>query len=109
MKRQDYISWDEYFMGVDMLAAMRSKDPGTQVGAFAAETGGQVGDEDGEHLTGHGHGGAEHLHQSARGNGFPGDDERGDQGHPCAVRRMVVHNSPGRSRDENLQGAGGGS
>ena len=33
MKRQDYISWDEYFMGVAMLAAMRSKDPGTQVGA----------------------------------------------------------------------------
>ncbi|MBR5348891.1 MAG: dCMP deaminase family protein [Lachnospiraceae bacterium] len=33
MKRQDYISWDEYFMGVAMLSAMRSKDPGTQVGA----------------------------------------------------------------------------
>ena len=32
-KRQDYISWDEYFMGVAFLAAMRSKDPGTQVGA----------------------------------------------------------------------------
>ena len=33
MKRQDYISWDEYFMGVAMLAARRSKDPNTQVGA----------------------------------------------------------------------------
>ena len=33
MKRQDYISWDEYFMGIAMLAAKRSKDPGTQVGA----------------------------------------------------------------------------
>lgn len=32
-KRQDYISWDEYFMGVAYLSAMRSKDPGTQVGA----------------------------------------------------------------------------
>ena len=32
-KRQDYISWDEYFMGVAKLAAMRSKDPNTQVGA----------------------------------------------------------------------------
>ena len=32
-KRQDYITWDEYFMGVAMLSAMRSKDPGTQVGA----------------------------------------------------------------------------
>jgi len=33
MKRQDYISWDEYFMGVALLAAQRSKDPNTQVGA----------------------------------------------------------------------------
>ena len=33
MKRKDYISWDEYFMGVALLAAKRSKDPNTQVGA----------------------------------------------------------------------------
>ena len=33
MKRRDYISWDEYFMGVSLLAAKRSKDPNTQVGA----------------------------------------------------------------------------
>ncbi|MBP3266905.1 MAG: dCMP deaminase family protein [Lachnospiraceae bacterium] len=33
MKRTDYISWDEYFMGVSKLAGMRSKDPNTQVGA----------------------------------------------------------------------------
>lgn len=33
MKRKDYISWDEYFMGVALLAAQRSKDPNTQVGA----------------------------------------------------------------------------
>lgn len=32
-KRQDYITWDEYFMGVAMLSGMRSKDPNTQVGA----------------------------------------------------------------------------
>ena len=32
-KREEYISWDEYFMGVAMLAAKRSKDPNTQVGA----------------------------------------------------------------------------
>ena len=32
-KREDYISWDEYFMGVSLLASMRSKDPSTQVGA----------------------------------------------------------------------------
>ncbi len=33
MKRTDYISWDEYFMGIALLAAQRSKDPNTQVGA----------------------------------------------------------------------------
>lgn len=33
MKRQDYISWEEYFMGVAMLASQRSKDNSTQVGA----------------------------------------------------------------------------
>lgn len=32
-KREDYISWDEYFMGVSLLSSMRSKDPSTQVGA----------------------------------------------------------------------------
>lgn len=33
MKRQDYISWDDYFMGIALLASKRSKDPSTQVGA----------------------------------------------------------------------------
>ena len=32
-KREDYINWDDYFMGVALLAAQRSKDPSTQVGA----------------------------------------------------------------------------
>ena len=32
-KRKDYISWDEYFMGIAYLSGMRSKDPNTQVGA----------------------------------------------------------------------------
>ena len=32
-KRNDYISWDEYFMGVALLSGKRSKDPSTQVGA----------------------------------------------------------------------------
>ncbi len=32
-KRKDYISWDEYFMGIAVLSSMRSKDPNTQVGA----------------------------------------------------------------------------
>ena len=33
MKRKDYISWDEYFMGIAILTAMRSKDANSQVGA----------------------------------------------------------------------------
>ncbi len=33
MKRNDYIQWDDYFMGVAKLSSMRSKDPNTQVGA----------------------------------------------------------------------------
>lgn len=33
MKRENFINWDEYFMGIALLAAQRSKDPNTQVGA----------------------------------------------------------------------------
>jgi len=33
MKRNDYITWAEYFMGIALLSARRSKDPNTQVGA----------------------------------------------------------------------------
>lgn len=32
-KRENYITWDEYFMGIALLSAQRSKDPNTQVGA----------------------------------------------------------------------------
>ena len=32
-KRKDYLNWDEFFMGIAKLAAGRSKDPNTQVGA----------------------------------------------------------------------------
>ena len=32
-QRKDYLSWEEYFMGIAKLSAMRSKDPNTQVGA----------------------------------------------------------------------------
>ena len=30
-KRQDYLTWEEYFMSVAFLSAKRSKDPSTQV------------------------------------------------------------------------------
>lgn len=33
MKRQHVITWDQYFMGMAHLSALRSKDPSTQVGA----------------------------------------------------------------------------
>lgn len=33
MKRENVLSWDEYFMGLAHLSALRSKDPNTQVGA----------------------------------------------------------------------------
>ena|SRR5574344_96225 len=33
MKREDYISWDEYFMALATLSSYRSKDPNTTVGA----------------------------------------------------------------------------
>ena len=32
-QRKDYLSWDQYFMGIAKLSALRSKDPNTQVGA----------------------------------------------------------------------------
>lgn len=33
VKRQDYLPWEDYFMAIAFLSAMRSKDPSTQVGA----------------------------------------------------------------------------
>ena len=33
MKRENYLTWDEYFMGLALLSAQRSKDPNSQVGA----------------------------------------------------------------------------
>lgn len=32
-QRKDYLTWDEYFMGIAVLSSQRSKDPSTQVGA----------------------------------------------------------------------------
>jgi len=34
----DYIEWDEYFMGMALLSAQRSKDPNCQVGACIVNT-----------------------------------------------------------------------
>ena len=32
-KRESYLAWEDYFMNIAFLSAMRSKDPSTQVGA----------------------------------------------------------------------------
>ena len=32
-KREDYLTWNEFFIGMSLLASNRSKDPKTQVGA----------------------------------------------------------------------------
>lgn len=32
-QRKDYLTWEEYFMGLAYLSSLRSKDPSTQVGA----------------------------------------------------------------------------
>lgn len=42
MKRTDYISWDDFFMGLALLAAQRSKDPNTQVGACIVDQNNRV-------------------------------------------------------------------
>lgn len=42
MKRTDYISWDEYFIGIAILSAKRSKDPNTTVGACIVDSNNKV-------------------------------------------------------------------
>jgi len=94
MKREEYISWDEYFMGVALLAAMRSKDPNTQVGACIVDS--------------------ENRILSTGYNGFPSgcsDDEypwdrEGEFG--CTKYPFVVHaelNAILNARGKNLTGA----
>ena len=42
MKRENVISWDEYFMGLAHLSSKRSKDPSTQVGCCIVDTNNKV-------------------------------------------------------------------
>ena len=42
MKRKDYLSWDEYFMGLAILSSGRSKDPSTQVGACIVDNNNKI-------------------------------------------------------------------
>jgi len=41
-KRKDYLKWDEYFMGIALLSAQRSKDPNTQVGACIVDANNKI-------------------------------------------------------------------
>ncbi len=92
-KREDYISWDEYFMGVAMLSAMRSKDPNTQVGACIVNEKNKI--------------------MSMGYNGFPigcdddefpwdrtGDDYNTKYPYVCHAELNAILNNPGR----NLEG-----
>jgi dCMP deaminase len=40
--RKDYLPWDDYFMAVAFLSAMRSKDPSTQVGACIVDASNRI-------------------------------------------------------------------
>jgi dCMP deaminase len=42
MKREDYLKWDEYFMGIAMLSSKRSKDPSTGVGACIVDANNRI-------------------------------------------------------------------
>lgn len=37
-KRDNYLSWEDYFMGIATLSAQRSKDPNTQVGTCIVDS-----------------------------------------------------------------------
>jgi dCMP deaminase len=87
-KRDHYISWDEYFMGIALLSAYRSKDPNTQVGACI------VGDNNRIMSLGY--------------NGFPlGCDDDAFSWEPEEKRKYVCHaelNAILNSGGRNLEG-----
>ena len=92
MKRMDYINWDEYFMGVALLAAKRSKDPNTQVGACIVD--------------------GNNIILSTGYNGFPfgcsDDDYSWERSGQDTKYQYVVHaelNAILNARGKNLKGA----
>ena len=92
MKRKDYISWDEYFMSVALLAAMRSKDPNTQVGACI------VGED--KHIISTGYNG---FPRGCSDDEFPWDREGEQTKYPFVVHAELnaILNAGGR----NLSGS----
>ena len=88
MKRTDYINWDEYFMSVALLAAMRSKDPNTQVGACI------VGEDDRIIPTGY-----NGFPRGCSDDEFPWDREGEETKYPYVVHAELnaILNAGGRS------------
>ena len=95
-KREDYLTWDEYFMNLAKLSAMRSKDPNTQVGACIVD--------DSNHILSIGYNGAPIGFDD---NNFPWSRE----GNPletkylyvCHAELNAILNYPGNKND--LKGA----
>ena len=89
-KRTDYISWDEYFMGVSLLAAERSKDPSTQVGACIVD--------ENKRILSTGYNG---FPQGCSDDSFPWnrDEEKGETKYPFVVHAELnaILNSSGKS------------
>lgn len=77
MKRENYLNWDEYFMYLVKLSAMRSKDPSTQVGACIVSSTNRI-------LS---------IGYNGAPNGFSDDKfPWGREGHPLETKYMyVVH------------------
>lgn len=74
-KRLDYLTWDEYFMNIAKLSAMRSKDPNTQVGACIVDNT--------NHILSVGYNGTP--------NGFDDDDfPWSREGHPLETKYLYV-------------------
>lgn len=95
MKREGYISWDEYFMGVALLTAQRSKDPNTQVGSCI------VGQDNRILSTGY-----NGLPMGCSDDDYPWEREGSDSNH--TKYPFVVHaelNAILNARGKNLTGA----
>ena len=95
-KRENYLDWDEYFMGIAKLSAGRSKDPSTQVGACIVSENNRV--------LSTGYNGAP--------NGFPDDDFPWDRtGEPIKTKYMYVCHAEANAIDnyrgnkKDLEGA----
>lgn len=91
-KRKEYLSWDEFFMGVAKLSAGRSKDPSTQVGACIVS--------DDNFILSVGYNGAPHGWHD---DNFPWnrDGKKMETKYPyvCHAERNAILNYPGAKRD----------